>query len=110
MSLANAARAGVGDWCDFAQGQVSGAIPPEGPPGLVIINPPYGARIGSKGPLFGLHAAMGEMLRSRFAGWRIGIVTSEPALAKATGLPFREPGPIVAHGGLKVRLYQTGAL
>ena len=110
MSIANADRAGVAEWCDFVQGQVTDALPPEGPPGLVIINPPYGARIGNKGPLFGLHAAMGEALRSRFKGWRVGIVTSEPALAKATGLPFREPGPYVAHGGLKIRLYQTGPL
>ena len=110
MSIANAERAGVAEWCDFAQGQVADAAPPEGPPGLVMINPPSGTRIGNKGPLFGLHAAMGEALRSRFAGWRVGIVTPEPGLAKATGLPFREPGPYVAHGGLKIRLYQTGPL
>ena len=110
MSTANAERAGVSDWCSFAQAQITDAAPPDGPAGLVIINPPYGARIGNKGPLFGLHAAMGEVLRSRFSGWRVAIVTSEPALARATGLPFKEPGPFVAHGGLKVRLYQTGAL
>ena len=110
MSTANAVRAGVADWCDFVQGAIADAVPPEGPPGLVMINPPYGARIGNKGPLYGLHANMGEVLRSRFKGWRVGIVTSEPSLARATGLPFREPGPIVAHGGIKVRLYQTGPL
>ena len=110
MSSANAARAGVQDWCDFAQGQIADAVPPDGPPGLVMINPPYGTRIGNKGPLYGLHANIGEVLKTRFRGWRVGIVTSEPSLARATGLPFREPGPIVAHGGLKVRLYQTGPL
>ncbi|WBU54836.1 class I SAM-dependent RNA methyltransferase [Paracoccus sp. SCSIO 75233] len=110
MSIANAERAGVGAFCEFAPGQIAEAIAPEGPAGLVMINPPYGARIGNKGPLFGLHAKMGEVLRESFGGWRVGIVTSEPALAKATGLKFREPGPIVAHGGLKVRLYQTGPL
>mgnify|MGYP000499915135 CR=1 FL=1 len=53
---------------------------------------------------------VGVLRSPRFKGWRVGIVTSEPSLARATGLPFREPGPIVAHGGLKVRLYQTGPL
>ncbi|SDD46126.1 putative N6-adenine-specific DNA methylase [Paracoccus isoporae] len=110
MSIANAERAGVAACCDFTRRPIADAAPPDGPPGLVIINPPYGARVGNKGPLFGLHAAMGEVLRKRFVGWRVGIVTSEPGLAKATGLPFRDPGPIVAHGGLKIRLYQTGPL
>lgn len=110
MSIANAGRAGVLEWCDFAQGAIADAAAPAGPAGLVIINPPYGARIGNKGPLFGLHANMGEVLKARFKGWRVGIVTSEQPLARAMKLPFREPGPIVAHGGLKVRLYQTGPL
>ncbi|WP_425467470.1 THUMP domain-containing class I SAM-dependent RNA methyltransferase [Paracoccus laeviglucosivorans] len=110
MSRENADRAGLADFTDFQNLSISDIQPPEGPPGLVIINPPYGARIGNKGPLFGLHAAMGEVLRSRFTGWRVGIVTSDAQLARATGLPLREPGPYVAHGGLKVRLFQTGPL
>lgn len=110
MSQQNAARAGVAELTRFDQCQISDLQPPDSPPGLIIVNPPYGARIGNKGPLYGLHAAMGEVFRSRFAGWRVGIVTSEAGLAKATGLPFQPPGPIIAHGGLKVRLWQTGPL
>ena len=106
MSGQNAARAGVAELCRFDCMPISDLSPPEGPPGIVIVNPPYGARIGNKGPLFGLHAAMGEVFRNRFQGWRIGIITSEGGLAKATGLPL-ESGPIVAHGGLKVRLWST---
>lgn len=110
MSSENAERAGVSDWTRFQNLSIGDLQPPEGPPGLVIINPPYGARVGNKGPLFGLHAAMGEVLRTRFKGWRVGIVTSEAQLARATGLPFRDPGPYVAHGGLKIRLWQTDPL
>ncbi|TJZ93484.1 class I SAM-dependent RNA methyltransferase [Paracoccus gahaiensis] len=110
MSLANAARAGVTDITRFEACQITDLQRPEGAPGIVIVNPPYGARIGGKGPLFGLHAQMGEVFRTRFKGWRVGIVTSEAGLAKATGLPWQAPGPIVAHGGLKVRLWQTGPL
>ncbi|MFV0385879.1 THUMP domain-containing class I SAM-dependent RNA methyltransferase [Paracoccus sp. (in: a-proteobacteria)] len=110
MSTANAARAGVAGYTSFACCPVSDLMRPEGPAGLIVVNPPYGARIGNKGPLFGLHAAMGQVFRDRFQGWRVGIVTSEAGLAKATGLPFQPPGPIIAHGGLKVRLWQTGPL
>ncbi|WP_103173465.1 class I SAM-dependent RNA methyltransferase [Paracoccus sp. SY] len=109
MSQANAERAGVGAFTRFDCRAIGDLQRPDGPPGIVMVNPPYGARIGNKGPLFGLHAAMGQVFRERLGGWRVGIVTSEGALAKATGLPL-ESGPVVAHGGLKVRLWQTGAL
>ncbi|MDQ1900922.1 class I SAM-dependent RNA methyltransferase [Paracoccus sp. WLY502] len=109
MSQANAERAGVAGVTRFDCRAIGDLQRPGGAPGIVMVNPPYGARIGNKGPLFGLHAAMGQVFRERLSGWRVGIVTSEGPLAKATGLPL-ESGPVVAHGGLKVRLWQTGAL
>ncbi len=110
MSKANAARAGVSDVTDFAQGPISDLARPDGPPGLVIVNPPYGVRLGEAGKMRPLYAALGAVLKARFGGWRVGLVTSDPALAHATGLPFAPPGPPVPHGPLKVRLWQTGAL
>lgn len=110
MSRANAARAGVGGITAFDCHAVSALAAPEGPPGLVIVNPPYGARIGDKKPLLALHQALGQTLTARFSGWRVGIVTNETALAAATGLPFAPPGPPVLHGGLHVRLFQTAPL
>ncbi|WGH79247.1 THUMP domain-containing class I SAM-dependent RNA methyltransferase [Jannaschia ovalis] len=107
---ANAERAGVAAICDFRRATVSEIAPPEGPPGLVMVNPPYGTRVGDRKPLFGLHGALGAVLRERFAGWRVGLVTSEPALAKATGLDWSEVGPPVPHGGLRVKLYRCDPL
>jgi len=110
MSQANATRAGVVDYCDFATHAISDLVPPEGPKGLVIVNPPYGGRIGNKKLLFAVYGALGKTLLNGFKGWRVGIVTSEPGLAKATGLPFK-PNPIkVSHGGMGVALYQTPSL
>ncbi|WP_319825536.1 class I SAM-dependent RNA methyltransferase [Thalassovita sp.] len=110
MSQANAERAGVSDWTRFQMKPISDITPPDGPAGLVIINPPYGARIGNKKPLFGLYGALGSVLMERFKGWRVGIVTSDSGLAKATALPFLPPSPPIAHGGLKVRLFRTDLL
>ncbi len=106
----NAERAGVGDLVSFEKRSIAQIEPPEGPPGLVIVNPPYGVRIGTKKPLYALHGALGAALKARFAGWRVGIVTSEASLAQATGLPFLPTGPAVAHGGLRVTLFRTGPL
>ncbi|MFP4239396.1 MAG: class I SAM-dependent RNA methyltransferase [Rhodosalinus sp.] len=109
LATENATRAGVAEICGFKRQTISDLIPPDGPPGLLIANPPYGGRVGDTRALYALYGAFGAVLRERFAGWRAGIVTSEPALARATGLALHE-GPPVPHGGLKVRLYRTGVL
>ncbi|RKK03044.1 class I SAM-dependent RNA methyltransferase [Pseudoroseomonas wenyumeiae] len=110
MSRANAERAGVAEYTEFRQATISEAQPPAGPPGLVIVNPPYGSRIGDKGKLSPLYRALGQVLTSRFTGWRVGLVANEPKLAHATGLPFLSPGAPVPHGGLRVSLFRTGPL
>ncbi len=109
-SLANAARAGVSDVVTFQQKSISDLQRPDGESGLVIVNPPYGTRIGDKRPLFDLHATFGKVMRERFEGWRVALITTDPALAKATGLPFKKPGGTINHGGLKISLYLTPPL
>ncbi|WP_372604895.1 class I SAM-dependent RNA methyltransferase [Actibacterium sp.] len=110
MSRANADRAGVTEFTSFQTLSVSDLTPPDGPPGIVIVNPPYGARIGNKRPLFAAYGALGQTLSARFSGWRVGIITTDNSLARASALPFLPLGPSVAHGGLKVHLYRTEAL
>jgi putative N6-adenine-specific DNA methylase len=90
-STANAARAGVSDWCRFTLAPISALIRPEGPAGLVMVNPPYGGRIGNPKALFALYGALGQVLRAGFGGWRVGLVSSDPALVRATGLPWLPP-------------------
>ncbi|MFN6977212.1 MAG: class I SAM-dependent RNA methyltransferase, partial [Gemmobacter sp.] len=109
-SRANAARAGVGAITLFTRQPISDLCPPDGPPGLVVVNPPYGGRIGERRLLYALYGTMGQVLRDRFSGWRVGLVTSDPALAAATGLPFGDPGAAFSNGGIPVRLYRTAAL
>lgn len=110
MSAENADRAGLSDVVSFSQASIGDIAPPSDTPGLVITNPPYGGRIGNKPPLFGLYASFGERLKTHFKGWRVAIVTSDAALAKATKLPFKPAGPVINHGGIKIRLWQTDPL
>lgn len=105
MAVENAARAGVATLCRFAQASISEARPPSDRPGLVIVNPPYGGRIGKKKALYGLYATFGRVMAEHFGGWRVALMTSEDALARATGLPFAPPGPPVPNGGIRVRLW-----
>jgi putative N6-adenine-specific DNA methylase len=109
-AVANAQRAGVSGWTEFACHGAGEVRPPDGPPGLVIVNPPYGGRIGNKKLLDALYGTFGQTMLTHFKGWRVGMITSEPALAKSTGLPWQPQGPAVAHGGMKVWLWQTPPL
>lgn len=110
MSQANAERAGVNAATQFRQQSIGDLVPPEGPPGLVVVNPPYGERIGEERNLHGLYHALGQVLLGRFSGWRAGLVTSSESLAGATGLPFAATSAPVSHGGLRVKVYATAPL
>lgn len=107
MAQANAQRAGVQSVTSFQHAAISDLKRPDTAPGLVMINPPYGARIGNKKLLYGLYGSMGQVLKDQFQGWRVGIVTSDTSLARATGLPRLKNGAPLPHGGLKVRLFQS---
>ena len=110
MSGENAERAGVADITSFRECAFADVTPPEGPAGLVMVNPPYGARIGSKKALYPVYAQLGTMLKERFKGWRVGVVTSDASLANTMGLTFVDPTRPVSNGGLKVSLYRTDVL
>ena len=110
MSRANAERAGVGDFTEFQERAIEDLAAPDGPAGLVIVNPPYGERVGEKARLKVLYRTLGQTLSSRFAGWRVGLITNEGALAEATSLPFALSAEPVLHGGLRVTLYRTAPL
>jgi putative N6-adenine-specific DNA methylase len=106
MANENAERAGVTNWVNFAQHTIETLEPPGGPPGLIIINPPYGTRIGNKAPLLGLYRTLGNVIRAKFPGWQVGIITTDKDLARVTGLGLTLTEPTVLHGGLRVGLWR----
>jgi putative N6-adenine-specific DNA methylase len=110
MSRANAERAGVSAVTDFSEISIEDLTPPEGPPGLVIVNAPFGDRIGEINKLRPRYRALGHTLLTHFSGWRAGLITSDESLAAATGLPFALTAEPVLHGGLRIALYRTAAL
>ncbi len=110
MSIENAKRAGVDKLTEFNEQTISDMRPPTSTPGLVIVNPPYGGRIGDKHKLIPLYRTLGKVLRDRFSGWRVGIITTDKSLAESTGLSFLPTNAPVQHGGLRVNLFNTDTL
>jgi len=106
-SRENAQSANVSDITNFNHQPISDLVPLSDQCGLIIFNPPYGSRIGDKKKLYALYAKIGTVLKSKFPGWRVGLITSDRSLAKATQLKFSFVSEPVSHGGLKVRLYHA---
>ena len=55
-------------------------------PGLVILNPPYGERLGELKELRQLYANLGRRLKTDFKGWRASLFTGNIDLGKGMGL------------------------
>jgi len=102
-SAANALRAGVSEDLRFEQGDFFAAPPPPGPPGLLVVNPPYGKRLGSVRQAEAFVGNLAQRLAQAYGGWRVAIVLYLPQWLEKLGLqdvcslsaPF---------GGLKVTL------
>jgi len=111
-TLANAVRAGVLADVSVHCAALSTTLADQAlaalPPGVVLANPPYGVRVGESGRLRDLYASLGHLMRGPLAGWSLGFVTSDPALAAATGIPLA-PVLETATGGLRIRLYSRAS-
>ncbi len=105
---ANAARAGVD--ADFAVASLSAApgLAAPGPAGALVCNPPYGARIGRGRDLRPLYQRLGARVCALPPAWRVGLVTADPALARATGLALSS-ALMTDHGGRKIYLLRGSA-
>ena len=54
---------------------------PQGP-GIVLLNPPYGKRLGNIDQSKEAYSLIGEKLKSEFKGWRAFILSPDPELSK----------------------------
>jgi putative N6-adenine-specific DNA methylase len=109
-TLGNAGRAGVAEHLTVVQSELASLALPEGiTPGLVVVNPPYGQRLGGEGragrpaELRSRFRDLGEQLARAFGGWRAAV------LVPREDLTARWPGrPLAAHplsnGGIRVTL------
>ena len=99
LARRNATRVGVESLISWSVADLSRSQLPAGPPGLVLANPPYGVRLHTPQRLY---RDLGRLARSR-DGWRLGVLTSDPQLARAAG-PFTQ-SHCLHSGGLRVTLY-----
>ena len=70
--------------------------------GLVVINPPYGQRMGSRAESVKLFRAVCDKLKKDFSGWKVALIA--PDIALLNSLPFTLKTQALRHGGLKISL------
>ena len=104
VALNNLELAGLAGRVHFERRDIGDAAPGrEGDQGLVVINPPYGERLGADSDLPALYARIGAMLRERFSGWRAALFTGNPDLGKHMGLRARRTHSLF-NGPIQCRL------
>ncbi len=101
----NAKSAGVADAIVFEKRTFADGSPPEGAAGLVVMNPPYGERLGETAALGPMYEQIGDVLRHRFTGWRAYVMSGNPALHKRIGLRAGRRH-VVFNGAIECRLIE----
>lgn len=99
-NLQHSALSGV----QLKQADVLEIIPPA-PKGVIITNPPYGVRMGSHVGLEQWYPQFGDVLKKRFAGWTVYVLTADFRVPKLIRLAPTRKIPLF-NGALESRLYE----
>ncbi len=103
MAIDNARAAGIGHLLRVDRRNLRDFTPPDGPPGVILCNPPYGERLGEEREHRDLYAQLGSVFAERCRGWTACVFTSSPMLAEAIGLKPDEQVPLF-NGKIPCRL------
>lgn len=74
-------------------------------PGMVVVNPPYGERLGEKSELAELYSEMGDCWRLHFPNWKIALFTANDDLISHIGLRAHRSNSFY-NGAIKCKLHQ----
>jgi putative N6-adenine-specific DNA methylase len=85
--------------------QVGDALSAEAPAGygVMVMNPPYGERMGEAEALAGWYPRLGDWLKQRFAGWDAWILTGDLKGIRSIGLAPSRKIPLF-NGAIECRL------
>ncbi len=85
-ALANAERAGVAAWIHVERRDIRAPHVAPSSGGLLVVNPPYGERMGEEGSLAAIYQQLGTLLREAYQGWHAAILCGNPSLARHLGI------------------------
>ena len=103
--VADAIRFDVADFRDTSGQEMGGEPGAPGSGGVLLVNPPYGERIGKGSPLPKLYKDLGDVLKQRYKGWEAYVFAAHGDLLKSIGLRASRR-TILYNGALECRLLQ----
>lgn len=86
---ANIGQAGLREYIHVERREVAALAPlsrKKAAGGLVVVNPPYGERLGEVEALKELYGTLGDRLKEHFLGWKAAVFTGNVELGKKMGL------------------------
>jgi 23S rRNA (guanine2445-N2)-methyltransferase / 23S rRNA (guanine2069-N7)-methyltransferase len=86
IARGNAKRAGLAELVRFEQRALAACEAEESGSGLVVVNPPYGERLGGQAELPSLYSSLGAALKKCYPGWRAAVFTGNPELGRLLDL------------------------
>ena len=102
MAQANAREAGVDDLISFRRHAMETLEAPV-EKGIIITNPPYGARLGEEETLKDVYRDFSFTLKTRFKGWSAHVLSGNPTLSSAMKLKATRKS-LVYNGTIECRL------
>jgi putative N6-adenine-specific DNA methylase len=96
---ANLEQANLLDRATLTRGDAAAFEPPPGP-GLVLVNPPHGERLGTDAAAW---RALGDLLKQRYKGWKAAVLAGGEDRGKHIGLRPRRRLPVM-NGPLEGRI------
>ncbi len=100
----NLKGAGLHTVVQLGKGDVLDVAPPA-PEGVMVVNPPYGVRLGEEEALADFYPQLGNALKNRFAGWRCYILSADLELPRRIRLKASKR-TVLFNGPLECRLYE----
>lgn len=102
LARQGARRAGVGELVRFTRAEVA-RYEPGAPPDFVVVNPPYGVRLGRGDELEAAWRDLGDFLRHRAPGATAAVLSGNPGLSRHLKLKATRRWPVM-NGPISCRL------
>jgi len=100
----NLKASGLREAVTLSKADILDMTPPAGS-GVLVMNPPYGVRLGEEEELAALYPKLGDVLKQKFSNWRAYIISADANLPKLIRLSASRKTPLF-NGALECRLYE----